>query len=133
MPLWQIFWWLDPVRGLGGDTLANPLPPPLGKVLQVEAEVRFLIQQHRAAWLELEFSKLQCRLEAVPRRPQKLRRAPITPLQPPVLQLLQGTAGALLAGLAACPTDAEPNGGALPEDTGLLRKRPSGLPSHPTP
>ena len=34
------------------------LPDLVGAVVQAEAEVRFLTQQHRAVWLELESSKL---------------------------------------------------------------------------
>ena len=98
------------------------LPDLVGEVVQAEAEVRFLIQQHRAAWLELESSKHQCRLEAMPWGPPKPRRAPVAPLQPPVLPLLQGTASLLLAGPAACLKDVALNGGALrDEDAGLLQ------------
>ena len=110
------------------------LPDLVGEVVQAEAEVRFLIQQHRAAWLELESSKLQCRLEAMPWGSPKPRRAPVAPLQPPVLPLLQGTASLLLAGPAACLKDVALNGGALPDEgAGLLQQGPSGLPPHPTP
>ena len=110
------------------------LPDLVGAVVQAEAEVRFLIQQHRAAWLELESSKLQCCLEAMPRGPPKPRRAPVAPLQPPALPLLQGTASSLLAGPATYPQDVALNGGALPEgDAGPPQKGPSGLPPHPTP
>ena len=103
-------------------------------MVQAEAEVRFLIQQHRAAWLELESSKLQCCLEATPRGPLKPRRAPAAPLQPPALPLLQGTASSLLAGPAAYLQDVALNGGAqLEGDAGPPQKGPSGLPPHPTP
>ena len=110
------------------------LPDLVGAVVQAEAEVRFLIQQHRAAWLELESSKLQCCLEATPRGPPKPRRAPAAPPQPPALPLLQGTASSLLAGPAAYLQDVALNGGALPQgDAGPPQKGPSGLPPHPTP
>ena len=110
------------------------LPDLVGAVVQAEAEVRFLIQQHRAAWLELESSKLQCCLEATPRGPPKPRRAPAAPLQPPALPLLQGTASSLLAGPVAYLQDVALNGGALPQgDAGPPQKGPSGLPPHPTP
>ena len=55
------------------------------------------------------------------------------PLQPPVLPMLQGVAAALRADLAARPTSAAFNGGALPEDGGLVLKRPSGQPPCPSP
>ena len=55
------------------------------------------------------------------------------PLQPPVLPMLQGVAGALRADLAARPTSAALNGGALPEGGGLVLKRPSGQPPCPSP
>ena len=112
---------------------AFSLPDLVEEVVQAEAEVRFFIQQHRAAWLELESSKLQCRLEAMPRGPPKPRRAPVAPLQPLVLPLLQGTASLLLAGPAACLKDVALNGGALPNEDAGLQQRPSGLPPHPTP
>ena len=106
----------------------------MGEAVQAEAEVRFLIPQHRAAWLELESSKLQCCVEAMPWGPPKPRRAPVAPLQPTVLPLLRGTISSLVAGSAACLKDIALNGGALPgEDAGLLQQTPSGLPPHPTP
>ena len=55
------------------------------------------------------------------------------PSQPQVLPILQGVAGALPAGLAARPTSAALYGGALPEDEGLVLKRPPGLPPRPSP
>ena len=55
------------------------------------------------------------------------------PSQPPLLPMLQGVAGVLPAGLAARPTSAALNGGALPEDEGFVLKRPSGLPPRPSP
>ena len=72
----------------------------------------------------------------LPHRPQGNRRGVVTtalPLQPPVLPMLQGVAGALRADLAARPTSAALNGGALPEDGGLVLKRPSGQPPCPSP
>ena len=117
-----------------GDFPPFSLPDLVWAVVQAEAEVRFLIQQHKAAWLELESSKLQCCLEATPQGPPKPRRAPAAPLQPPALPLLHGTARSLLAGPAAYPQDVALNGGALPEgDVGPPQKGPSGLPPHPTP
>ena len=110
------------------------LPDLVGAVVQAEAEVRFLIQQHRAAWLVLESLKLQCCLEATPRGPPKPRRAPAAPLQLRALPSLQGAASSLLAGPAAYLQDVALNGGALPEgDAGPPQKGPPGLPPHPTP
>ena len=55
------------------------------------------------------------------------------PSQPPVLPMLQSVARALPAGLTARPTSAALNGGALPEDEGLVLKRPLGVPPRPSP
>ena len=55
------------------------------------------------------------------------------PLLPPVLPMLQGVAGALRADLAARPTSAALNGGVLPEDEGVVLKRPARQPPGPSP
>ena len=54
--------------GRDAPTAAHPPTPVLGEVLQVEAEVGFLIVQPRHAWMELRFAEF-CQFWGGKRRP----------------------------------------------------------------